>query len=210
MQNLNQSSQKKSNWRLSLRLLSVALFLYVCYFTLPFFLIIIPILSEKYLKLSISNLLSFFGVTNNLLLNFLIAATNVVVLVASILLLIIFSYNLYYLKTESETQAIYGIFEILFAILSFVVIYLNFFSDIKGVLLLLEKMMLIYVPVYVIVRGFESIGKKYKNKKIAFFGIKFGTDEHGKAIYHTKNLLKFALFFEKHTKEINQKVTIQE
>lgn len=127
-------------------------------------------------------------------------------LIISLLIFVILSYNFYYLKTEIETQGIYGLLEVLFAMLSFIVLSLpsidieiskNFYF------ILLKNTVLIYVPIYVMVRGFELIGKKYKYKEVNFAGLKFGTDESGKAIYYSNIILKPALCFEKHIKEYN-------
>lgn len=218
MATIKEKSKKQLYSNLSKKLSLDALYLCMLYFMLPIlilsFLFYVNILLN-YFEDIVSYIFRVCDVIqiSKVFVGVLILTNYFFLLLLSIIIpiisILIFSYNLYYLKTEKETLAIYGMFEILFSLLCVIVfcfgeLFPNEPLDLTS--LFLKKMILIYASVYIIVRGFENIGKRYQGSEASFYCFKFGTNEQGKVTYYTKSLLVVALSFEKRIKKTNQRL----
>jgi len=182
-----------------------ALLLYLFYLGIPALLVVTHLAVDKLLIKSAEGNYTLFdlGIRDTTM---ILIILYVIVLIVMIFSIMIFAYNLYYLKTEPLAQAIYGIFEVFYAIIAFILFFFSqsTFVNNENLILYAAYIVGLYVPVYVVIRGFESIGKRYKNKQGVVFWLKFGTNDDGKAIHYSTRLLGVARYFEKSIKESNK------
>lgn len=133
----------------------------------------------------------------------------IMVLVNFVLLI---SYNLYYLKTSTNTVAIYGIFEIFIAcgglITSFVFVNVN--DQIPNFFIIFFKSFLsVFTVIYVCVRGLENINKKFTDKEFIFLpNFKLGSDQEGNLIF-SDNLIFLARKIEQQVKLVDESQNIE-
>lgn len=135
-------------------------------------------------------------------------------------LTLLLAYNLFYLKTSKHTVAIFGIFEIFTALIALLAtliygILISFGTDLDNIDMkqlwlidLIKSLGIFYGIIFVLIRGFENINKKFLDEKFevrVFINFKFGHNKLGQP-YFCENKTKLVKKIEGFVKSTDKKL----